>query len=76
MGVLIFKNGNLYEGHFLQNKRHGKGIYVECGFGYFDGVFINDVKSEEGLEIIYKKSGYQGGFLNGLRHEKGTYVER
>jgi hypothetical protein len=51
-----------------ENKREGKGIYVQSGVGWFNGLFVNDLKSQAGVEVIYKKWGYQGNFLNGLRH--------
>lgn len=50
------------------NKRDGKGWYVHHGVGWFDGNFSNDLKTNNGLEIVYKKSAFNGEFLNGLRN--------
>lgn len=57
------------------NKRNGKGFYLQAGVGWFQGTFSNDVKTDQGIEVIYKKWAFKGTFLNGLRHEKGLYVE-
>ncbi len=47
--VVIFKNGNAYEGFMKDNKRDGKGIYVQGGVGFFDGIFVNDIKNDNGI---------------------------
>lgn len=65
---MIFKNGNAYEGWMKENKREGKGIYVQGGVGYYEGMFVNDLKTEVGIEVTYKKWAFKGHFLNGLRH--------
>ncbi len=72
--IVIFKNGNIYEGMMDSNKRHGNGFYLQAGVGWFKGVFTNDIKTEAGIEVVYNKWAFKGQFLNGLRHDKGLYL--
>ena len=58
------------------NKRDGKGYYLQSGIGWFKGTFINDLKTDQGIEVTFKKWAFSGLFLNGLRHDKGLYVEK
>lgn len=58
------------------NKRDGRGFYLQNGVGWYEGHFLHDLKSEEGIEVFYKKNAYKGGFLNGLRNEKGLFVDK
>lgn len=51
-----------------ENKREGKGVYVQGGVGFYEGNFVNDLKTEVGVEVTYKKWAFKGHFLNGLRH--------
>jgi hypothetical protein len=51
-----------------ENRREGRGTYVQAGVGWFEGIFANDLKTQNGLEVVYRKWAYRGGFLNGLRH--------
>lgn len=48
-GIVIFKNGNLYEGEMSNNKRHGKGIYIQSNLGWFKGHFKDDLKTGSGI---------------------------
>lgn len=66
--IIVFKNGNIYEGMMNSNKRDGKGFYLQAGVGWFQGVFANDIKVEHGVEVVYNKWAYKGQFVNGLRH--------
>ena len=47
--IVVFKNGNIYEGMMQANKREGKGVYLQAGTGWYDGIFVNDLKAESGL---------------------------
>jgi len=49
-GKLIYKSGNLYEGEFKNDKRHGKGkiTYTEYNIT-LEGIWINDEKVGKGI---------------------------
>ena len=47
--IVVFKNGNIYEGMMQANKREGKGFYLQAGTGWYEGVFSNDLKAETGI---------------------------
>ena len=58
------------------NKRNGKGYYLQSGIGWFKGTFSHDLKTDHGIEVAFKKWAFIGNFLNGLRQDKGLYVEK
>ena len=35
--IIIFRNGNLYEGDMLNNKRHVLGTFVQANIGWYKG---------------------------------------
>lgn len=47
--IVVCKNGNAYEGLMKENRREGRGTYVQGGVGWFEGVFANDLKTQTGL---------------------------
>ena len=47
--IIIFKNGTVYEGEMVDNRRHGKGVYYDPNLGLFKGYYKNDIKEGEGL---------------------------
>jgi hypothetical protein len=38
---MIFKNGNIYEGNFKENKIEGKGKMILNDWDYYEGYFLN-----------------------------------
>ncbi|KAM3147806.1 hypothetical protein pb186bvf_000134 [Paramecium bursaria] len=68
-GVLIKEDGKIFEGNWLQDKRHGLGLeFQQNGYVYF-GNFHEGVPSGDG--IIYHKEHYIGKWLNGKKHGIG-----
>jgi hypothetical protein len=49
MSIIVFKNGNIYEGMMEKNKREGKGFYQQSGHGFYKGSFSNDLKTGDGI---------------------------
>jgi hypothetical protein len=42
------------------NKRNGNGFYLQAGVGWFQGTFNNDVKTGQGIEVVYQKWAFKG----------------
>jgi len=74
-GILIWRNGDIYEGQFLEGIINGTGkitsrSYIYIG-GFKDGLFEGEGK------ITYTNGGsYEGLFKNGLYHGYGTNVDQ
>jgi len=43
-GLITYKNGETYEGHFLNGQKHGFGTYKWPDKSSFEGWYINDKK--------------------------------
>uniref|UniRef100_A0A7S4UH35 MORN repeat-containing protein 5 n=1 Tax=Alexandrium monilatum TaxID=311494 RepID=A0A7S4UH35_9DINO len=68
-----YANGDIYEGHFQDGMRHGKGKYTYFSGDVFDGIFENNVKTGKAY-VTYAKGGFfHGHFKEGLREGEGTF---
>lgn len=56
-GVLKYGNGDVYEGQFIDGKRHGHGICVYVNYDRWDGAWRNDVIHVEGGGILVLNDG-------------------
>ena len=72
-----YKNGNIYEGQFKNDKRHGKGrmeyaLRAGAKFeGYYEGEWVNGESNGQGKERYPNGNTYRGELKNGERHGKG-----
>ena len=76
-GKEIRANGDVYEGDFIQGKRHGKGKYTTPGYSY-EGEWINNQRHGKGKSIINSNGEtYDGNFVRDKRHGQGktTYTD-
>ena len=72
-GKYIYKNGDIYEGNWKNNKKEGKGVYYFNQKGEkYKGNFFDDYPNGKG--IYYYKNGdrYEGMFKDGKEHGEGT----
>jgi hypothetical protein len=85
-GKYTFKNGNIYDGEYKNDKMNGYGIYEDMEFIY-EGYFLNDKKHGQGSEVnktnTYRYEGeWKDNLKNGLGKEilpdksryEGTYL--
>ncbi|XP_057291663.1 radial spoke head 10 homolog B2-like isoform X3 [Hydractinia symbiolongicarpus] len=89
-GILIFfsffrfKNGNMYEGNWENNKRNGKGTMYWYNLGQeYSGDWVDGIQTGYGENIWFLKrvsnsqyplrNHYIGEFLNGERHGNGIF---
>jgi hypothetical protein len=72
-GVMLYKDGSMYEGEFRENKVIGTGRIVSENYEY-EGDVVDGVKDGIG-KIVYKKTGesYEGGFKEDMKNGQGEY---
>ena len=71
-GKVTYSNGNVYEGFFKNDKRHGKGTYIYKSGTNLSGSFYEGLPSF-GTETYVGKSKYTGSFSKWKRSGQGTY---
>ena len=72
-GVMLFDNGDTYEGEWSQGKKHGHGIMTYYNRDVYDGDWANDMKHGHGRYTWYNGGSYDGDYENGKRNGMGTY---
>jgi hypothetical protein len=72
-GRHIKPNGDIYEGHFFDNAKHGMGTYrYKDGKRVFEGRYVTGQRVE-GKMTYGDGSVYKGQWYEGKRHGRGTY---
>ena len=70
--VYTYSDGSKYKGDWLENKRHGYGIWIRPDGVKYEGEWENDKPDGQGT-IYYSDGGsYRGGWKNGKKHGRGT----
>jgi hypothetical protein len=64
-GRLAYKNGDIYEGNWLNDKKHGEGFYSYENGDVFQGFFSNGVKSGAGSYMYARGELCSGTWVNG-----------
>jgi hypothetical protein len=73
-GVLVFRNGDLYIGEFVDDVRTGMGYYQWKDGRTYQGAF--DTNRRHGRGGVYQwpdGARYVGNFVDGRREGEGTY---
>jgi hypothetical protein len=66
-------NGDIYEGNFFDNAKHGMGVYrYRDGKRVFEGRYVMGQRVD-GKMIYGDGSEYKGQWYDGKRHGRGTY---
>ncbi|KAM6423907.1 radial spoke head 10 homolog B isoform 1-T1 [Liasis olivaceus] len=62
-----------YIGQWFEGKRHGKGTiyYNEAGSSWYEGDFVNNIKSGWGIRCYKSGNIYEGQWERNLRHGEG-----
>lgn len=70
-GIMIWPNGSIYEGYWLLDLFHLKGIYYDSKGNIFEGNWFHGNLTGNGR--FYGREGniYEGEFRNNLQHGKG-----
>ena len=72
-GKIVYKDGAIYDGDWLNDNRHGRGKYVFQKYVY-EGDWLNDKANGKGKIVSKDGNIYEGDWLNNNRHGKGKYV--
>lgn len=64
-------NGDVYEGGYKDDKRHGKGKYISHKGWTYEGDFMFDEMTGNGKVVFANGQTYEGGWLFGKRHGHG-----
>lgn len=76
-GLVVFPNGDTYEGDLLNGKMHGVGTFTSKKMSLsYKGQFKEDVFHGDGLLIYPNGESYQGAFVEGKRCGKGTLEKK
>lgn len=73
-GIYTWSTGDRYDGDWLENIKHGKGLYYFANNeDIYVGEFNNDKRSGKG--VLYYSNGdkYEGDWLNDYKNGKGIY---
>ena len=54
-GKVTYANGDIYDGQFLNDKRHGKGIYHYANGERYEGDYFEGMRQGQGT--MYYKNG-------------------
>lgn len=74
MGIKIFPNNSVFEGHFDDGKINGWGRGITSRGEIYQGPFENDVMQGEGLFQWPDGRLYYGKFDGGKKHGPGIYM--
>jgi hypothetical protein len=69
-----FFSNEIYEGNFVNDKRHGNGKLIENNGDTYDGNFENDKKHGFGILISPNYFKYEGGFENDKISGNGKFI--
>ena len=75
-GLLVHHNGDVYDGQFNYDVKHGKGTYITAATGsVFKGVWVDGLPEGEAEVRFENGEMYKGSIKRGgAFHGKGTYT--
>jgi len=71
-GTYAFKNGDKYEGDFIDSHLNGFGKYTDVNGNVYTGYFKGDKFNGKGMFVRSDGTKYIGEFFNGKRNGLGT----
>ena len=63
---MTYANGDVYEGDFRYNERHGNGKYIYTNGNIYEGDWIEDKRHGKGKTTYPSGIVYRGIFRNGI----------
>ena len=75
-GLLVFKNGDRYEGTVHENIIDGIGTYEYANGNRYEGEFVSGVISGNGVFQFKDGNRFEGEFYNGKIYGDGTTVPK
>jgi hypothetical protein len=74
-GVGVYANGNIYEGKWMNGKKHGEGIYSFSDGELYEGMFSEDKRNGFGQYKWKNGDLYKGYWKDDLRNGKGKIMD-
>lgn len=72
-GTWLYKNGDKYEGTWVNKQMHGNGTYYYANGDIYKGDFKHDKLEGTGTFISHTGDKYVGQYVNNLPEGEGTY---
>lgn len=69
-----YANGNVYDGTWKKNMKHGKGTFKCVNGDKYIGDWVDDQMHGKGTYYSNNGDRYEGMWAKGLRHGRGVYV--
>ena len=73
-GVILYKNGDKYDGEWANDKYNGKGIYYFHDGSTYEGGYKDDLKCGKGRYKFASGNKYEGNFENDVFNGDGVFV--
>lgn len=70
--LFVLRDGSYYLGGVLQNKRNGKGKFVDKNYTY-EGEWLNNLPHGHAKETFENGDTFEGRFIQGQRSGNGAY---
>ena len=70
-GVIIYRNGDKYEGQLYNDHPHGKGVRTCHNGEVYEGDFLNNEMNGSGIYAYHDGSKYDGNWQNNKRNGIG-----
>jgi len=74
VSVVVFPNGDRYEGEFRNGLMEGWGIYTYANGNRYEGEFRNDMLNGRGIMVYANGDRYEGDFRDDMRHGRGKLM--
>ena len=72
--LLIYSNGDRYEGDFINGMFHGKGVFIWANGDRYEGNFFLNKRTGIGIYSWPNGERYEGQFVDGKLNGWGTYT--
>ena len=72
--LLIYANGDRYEGDFINGMFHGKGVFIWANGDRYEGDFFLNKRTGKGIYLWASGESYQGDFVDGKLDGWGIYT--
>lgn len=72
--LLIYGNGDRYEGDFINGMYHGKGVFIWANGERYEGDFFLNKRTGRGIYLWPSGESYEGDFVDGKLNGWGIYT--
>eukprot|EP00892_Ulva_mutabilis_P001149 jgi/Ulvmu1/11034/UM007_0215.1 len=69
----VYESGDCYVGPYVDDARHGKGMYLHANKGAFAGDYVEGLRSGKGVMLLPDGGTYTGDFASDKFEGTGTY---